>query len=62
MTRSFSSGSGCSAGVVEVAELEALDQAVEKIVADAVRFAEESPKQDPSTLAQFVYADPITVH
>jgi len=50
------------AEVVEVAELEALDQAVEKIVADAVCFAEESPEPDPATLTQFVYADPMTVH
>lgn len=50
------------AEVVEVAELEALDHAVEKIVANAVCFAEESPEPDPATLTQFVYADPMTVH
>jgi pyruvate dehydrogenase E1 component alpha subunit len=42
-------------------ELAALDQAVEEAVAEAVRFADESPEPDPETLTQYVYADPITV-
>lgn len=47
--------------VASAEELAALDKVVEEAVAEAVRFADESPDPDPATLTQFVYADPITV-
>lgn len=39
-------------------EVSAIDAEVEQIVEDAVRFAEESPEPDPSTLYDYVYSNP----
>ncbi|MBX6754157.1 pyruvate dehydrogenase (acetyl-transferring) E1 component subunit alpha [Thermorudis peleae] len=42
-------------------ELNAIDEAVAQQIAEAVRFADESPAPAPDTLFDYVYADPITV-
>jgi pyruvate dehydrogenase E1 component alpha subunit len=36
-----------------------IDTAVDRVVADAVRFAEESPEPSPDTLMQGIYAEPV---
>jgi pyruvate dehydrogenase E1 component alpha subunit len=44
-------------GLVTEAELRQIDEQVEAEVDDAVRFADESPAPDPSTLLDHLYAD-----
>lgn len=41
------------------AELEAIEEAVERSVAEAIRFAEESPMPDPATLYEYLYTRPV---
>lgn len=45
-------------GLIDEAEQRRIEQAVEEEVDDAVRFAEESPVPDPSTLLDHLYAQP----
>ncbi len=42
-------------------ELEEMDQKVREIVAQALRFADESPEPDPKELYTDVYANPIVL-
>ncbi len=44
-------------GVAKEDEFDEIDAGVNKEIAEAVQFAEESPAPDPSTLEQFIYAD-----
>jgi pyruvate dehydrogenase E1 component subunit alpha len=45
-------------GVLSAPERAAIDQRIEATIADAVRFAEESPWEELDQLTRFVYADP----
>ena len=46
------------AGRAEQSDFDAIDQAVEQTVEEAIAFADASPVPDPSTIADFVYASP----
>lgn len=43
----------------DAAELEAIEREVDEAVAEAIRFAEDSPLPDPSTLYDYMYSNPI---
>jgi pyruvate dehydrogenase E1 component alpha subunit len=45
-------------GLISAAELRQIEQQVQDEVDEAVRFAEESPFPDPSTLLDHLYAQP----
>jgi pyruvate dehydrogenase E1 component alpha subunit len=44
-------------GRAEQGDFDTIDQAVEKTVEEAIAFADASPYPDPSTIADYVYAD-----
>ena len=48
-------------GVATEDELNAIDSEVDAQMEEAVRFADESPVPDPSTLTDYVYTEPVAV-
>jgi 2-oxoisovalerate dehydrogenase E1 component len=45
-------------GIAADAEFDAIDEEIKAIVADALKFATESPFPDPSTATQFIFSQP----